>query len=109
MKYVNVPLVRERKDFLIKESTYLLNEIAKFHPKYEPCPLEAMVQYLGNEDVLASAIEHKLMTAPGIINAKYKGDFLTKPMKYGMINVVDDFTNSRIITEEERLKGRIIL
>jgi len=109
MKYVNVPIVQERKDFLIKETTYLLNEIAKFHPQYEPRPLEAMAQFLGNEEVLASAIEQKLMTAPGIINAKYKSNFLTKPMKYGMINVVDDFTNPRIITEEERLKGRIIL
>lgn len=106
MKYVNVPIVQERRDFLINESTYLLKEIAKLHPKYKPCPLEAMAQFLGNEDVLASAIEQKLMTAPGIINAKYKGEFITKPMKYGMINVVDDFTNPKIVTEEERLKGK---
>ena len=103
MKEVNVPLVKERRDWLINESTYLLNQIAKFHPQYKPCPLEAMAPYLGNEDVIASSIEQKQMTAPGIINAKYKGDFLTKPMKYGMINVVDDFTNPRIIREEERL------
>lgn len=108
MKYVNVPIVQERKEFLIKESTYLLNEIAKLHPQFEPCPLEGMARFLGNEDVLASAIEQKLMTAPGIINARYKGDFLTKPMKYGMINAVDDFTNPRIVTEEERLKSRLI-
>ena len=31
------------------------------------------------------------------------------PMKYGMINVVDDFTNPRIVTEEERLKKTLIL
>lgn len=103
MKEVNTPLVRERRDWLINESAYLLNQIAKLHPQYKSCPLEAMAPYLGNEDVIASSIEQKLMTAPGIINAKYKGDFLTKPMKYGMINVVDDFTNPRIITEEERL------
>jgi len=109
MKYVNVPIVQERKEFLINETTYLLNEIAKLHPKYDHCPLEAMATYLGDEDVIATAIEQKFMTAPGIINAKYKGDFLTKPMKYGMINVVDDFTNPRIITEEERIKGRIKL
>lgn len=109
MKYVNVPIVQERKEFLINESTYLLNEIAKLHPQYEPCPLEGMARFLGNEDVLASAIEQKLMTAPGIINARYKGDFLTKPMKYGMINVVDNFTNPRIVTEEERLKNTLLL
>ena len=109
MKEVNVPLVKERRDWLISESTYLLNQIAKLHPQYKPCPLEAMAPYLGNEDVIAASIEQKLMTAPGIINAKYKGDFLTKPMKYGMINVVDDFTNPRIITEEERIKRTLIL
>ena len=103
-----MPLVKERRDWLINESTYLLNQIAKLHPQYKPCPLEAMALYLGNEDVIASSIEQKLMTAPGIINTKYKGDFLTKPMKYGMINVVDDFTNTRIIREEERLSKIII-
>lgn len=105
MKEVNIPFVKERRDWLINESTYLLNQIAKLHPQYKPCPLEAMAPYLGNEDVIASSIEQRLMTAPGIINAKYKGDFLTKPMKYGMINVVDDFTNPRIITEKERLSN----
>ena len=102
MKEVDVPIVRERRDFLISESSYLLNEIARLHPRYQPSPLEQMAQYLGDEDVLATAIERKLMSAPGIINKKYKGDFITKPMKYGMINVVDNFTNPRIITERER-------
>lgn len=109
MKEVNVPIVQERREWLINESSYLLDQIAKLHPKYRACPLEAMAQYLGNEDVIASSIEKKLMTAPGIINAKYKGDFLTKPMKYGMINVVDDFTNPRIITEDERIKNTLLL
>jgi hypothetical protein len=103
MKYVNVPIVRERKEFLINESSYLLNEIAKLHPQYSPCPIEDMAKYLGNEDVIASSIENKLMTAPGIINERYRGNFITKPMKYGMINVVDDYTNPRVVTERERL------
>lgn len=103
MKEVNVPLVKERRDWLINESTYLLEQIAKLHPQYKPCPLEAMAPYLGNEDVIASSIEQKLMTAPGIINAKYKGDFLTKPMKYGMINVVDNYEQPRILSEKERI------
>ena len=104
MKEANVPIVTERRDYLIKESTWLVNEIAKLNPKYQPCPLEAIAQYIGDEDVIASSIEKKYMSAPGIINAKYKGDFITKPLKYGMINVVDDYNNPRIITEEERLK-----
>jgi hypothetical protein len=62
-----------------------------------------MAKYLGNEDVIASSIENKLMTAPGIINERYRGNFITKPMKYGMINVVDDYTNPIVVTERERL------
>lgn len=103
MKEVDCPIVKERKEYLMKESTYLLNEIAKLHPAYKPVPITAMAQYLGDEDVIASSIEKKLMTAPGIINEKYRGDFITKPLKYGMINLVDDYNHPRIITEKERL------
>lgn len=103
LKEANVPLVTERRDYLICESTYLVNEIAKLHPKYEPRPLENIAEFVGNEDVIATSIERKIMSAPGIINKKYKGDFITKPMKYGMINVVDDYTHPRILTEKERL------
>lgn len=104
MKEVNVSIVNERREYLIKESTYLVNEMAKLNPKYQPGPIETMAQYVGDADVLATAIEQGYMSAPGIVNEKYKGHFITKPLKYGMINVVDDYNNPRIITEEERLK-----
>lgn len=103
MKEIDSPIVKERKEYLMKESAYLLNEIAKLHPAYKPVPLTAMAQYLGDEDVIASSIEKKLMSAPGIINEKYRGDFITKPLKYGMINLVDDYTHPRVVTERERL------
>lgn len=103
MKEAKVPIVKERRDYLIKESSYLVNEIAKLHPDYRPCPMEAMAQFVGDADVLATAIERGYMSAPGIVNEKYKGHFITKPLKYGMINVVDDYNNPRIITEKERL------
>lgn len=107
LKEANVPLVKERRDYLIKESTYLVNEIAKLHPNYQPCPIEAMAQFVGDADVLATAIERGYMSAPGIVNEKYKGNFITKPLKYGMINVVDDYNNPRIISERERLYPNI--
>ena len=103
MKEVNSPIVKERKEYLINESSYLLNEIAKLNPKYQSCTLETMAQYVGDENVIASSIEKKYMSAPGIVNEKYKGDFLTKPMKYGMINLVEDYNNPRIISEKERI------
>ena len=103
MKEINTPVVSDRKEYLIKESEFLLQEIAQLNPRYQYSPIEAIAQYVGNEDVIASSIEKKIMSAPGIINEKYKGDFITKPMKYGMINVVDDYTHPIIITEAERL------
>ena len=103
MKETRNPIVLERKEYLMRECEYLLREIAKLNPKYELCPIEAIAQYVGNEDVIASSIEKKIMTAPGIINDKYKGDFITKPLKYGMINLVDDYNHPRIMTEEKRL------
>ena len=104
MKEVNSPIVKERKEYLINESSYLVNEIAKLNPKYQPCTIENVAQYVGDENVIASSIEKKYMSAPGIVNEKYKGDFLTKPMKYGMINLVENYNNPRIISEKERIK-----
>ena len=104
MKEVNSPIVKERKEYLINESSYLVNEIAKLNPKYQPCTIENVAQYVGDENVIASSIEKKYMSAPGIVNEKYKGNFLTKPMKYGMINLVENYNNPRIISEKERLK-----
>lgn len=103
LKYTRDPIVTERKQFLIKECTDLITEIAKLHTNFTPCGVEQMARYLGNPDVLATAIERKIITAPGIVNKLYKGDFNTKAMKYGMINVVNSFINPRIITEQERL------
>lgn len=108
MKEVNVPIVNERREYLIKECSWLVNEIAKLNPNYQPCPIEALAQYVGDADVLATAIERGYMSAPGIVNEKYKGHFITKPLKYGMINVVDDYNNPKIITEKERLAELII-
>lgn len=105
MKEANSPIVNERKEYLINESSYLVNEIAKLNSKYQPSPIENIAQYVGDENVIASSIEKKYMSAPGIVNPKYKGDFITKPMKYGMINLVDDYSNPRIITEKERIKN----
>lgn len=104
MKEVNSPIVKERKEYLINESSYLVNEIAKLNPKYQPCTIENVAQYVGDENVIASSIEKKYMSAPGIVNPKYKGDFLTKPMKYGMINLVENYNSPRIISEKERIK-----
>lgn len=98
-------IVNERKSYLLSETEYLLHRIAKFNPRYIPTPTENLAQYLGNPDVIADSIEHKIMASPGIVNKKYKANYLTKALKYGMVNAVDGFVTPRIITESERLSN----
>lgn len=101
---IQSPIVTERKEYLIQESTYLTTEIAKLNNNYKNSPIEAIAQYVGDANVIASSIEKGLMSAPGIINDRYKGDFITRPLRYGMINVVDDYINPRVLSEKERLQ-----
>ena len=104
MKEMNNPIVLERRDYLIKECTYLLNEIAKLSSGYSGLvPVEQLAPYLGDANVLSTAIERKIISSPGVINHKYKGDFITSPTKYGMVNLVDDYISKNIISEKERL------
>ncbi|MBD5338551.1 MAG: hypothetical protein HDR98_05465 [Bacteroides sp.] len=103
MRYTQNPIIEERKKFLIQESETLLNGIIQLSPMYQSVPLEYMASQVANPDILATAIERKIISAPGIVNKKYKGDFITKSMKYGMIDVVDSFTDPVPIRELERL------
>ena len=103
LKYTEDPIVTERAKFLIEESKTLLNAIGRLHPDFQNESIEQLARFVGNPEILASAIERKIISAPGIVNPKYKGDFYTKAMDYGMINVVDDYVHPRIIREEERL------
>lgn len=104
MQYMSDGIVRERREYLIKECTYLLTEIAKLNKNFHGAErLEELAGYLADPDVLSSAVERKIMSAPGIINLKYKGEFTTAPTKYGMINLVDDYVSKNIHTEKYRL------
>lgn len=96
-------IVNNRKQYLTSETEYLLQRIAELNPKYIPTPIEHLAPLLGNPDVISDSIEQKIMTSPGIVNKKYKANYLTKALKYGMVNAVDSFVNPKIITEKERL------
>lgn len=95
----------ERKNYLVDEASYLLNEIAKIHPKYEPRPVEHLREFLADREVIAKALKLKLMTAPGIIHPTYTNpEMITRPTQGGFINVMDPQTGSKIITERERIE-----
>lgn len=96
-------IVEARKSYLVSETEFLLSQIAQLNPRYVKTPVEYLAPLLGDPDVIADSIERKIMSSPGIVNQKYKANYLTKALKYGMINAVDSFVNPRIITEKERL------
>ena len=103
-KELNNPIILERKEYLINESKYLLNRIAQEHPQYHICDnLCELLPFIADAGVLSSAVEKHIFTAPGVINPKYKGNFMTKVMKYGMINLVNSYDEPQVVSEKERL------
>ncbi|MDE6339068.1 MAG: hypothetical protein K2K97_04690, partial [Muribaculaceae bacterium] len=106
IKSIDQDIVMNRQHFLLSESKFLLNEISKFNKNYTPTSLDRIAPLIGLPDVIADAIENKIMASPGIINPKYRANYLTKPMKYGMINAVEDYSEPVIMTEKERLNKR---
>lgn len=107
MKEMDNPIIVERRKYLVQECSYLLKEIAKLNPRYEEAiTIERLAQFVGDANTLSTAIERKIISAPGIINTKYKGDFITSPTKYGMINLVDDHISKNIISEKHRIENK---
>ena len=103
-KELDNPVILERRNHLVNESKYLLDRIAKEHPDYTPVKtVQDLFPYISDPGVLSAAVEKHIFTAPGVINTRYKGNFLTKVMKYGMIDVVDNYTHPRRLNEKERL------
>lgn len=100
LKEAESDIIKARREYLIKETSYLLSMISR----HTSVQIENLTPFLGTPEAILYAIESGIMSAPGIINPKYKGHFLTKPMKYGMINLVDNYINPNIVTEKERLK-----
>ena len=103
MKYIHDPIVINRKEHLIKESSFLLKEIGKLNPLFEEDDLSAYAPYLTHGPTLQEAIKRGYMAAPGINHPEYQQQrLLTKVMKYGFIDAVD-YIEGTPITEKERL------
>ena len=106
MQYMSDNIIKERYEYLINECIYLLTEIAKLNKNFHKTELfKQLAGYLADPDVISSAIEKKIMSAPGIINLKYRGNYTTAPTKYGMINLVDDYISKNILDEKSRLEN----
>ena len=103
IKYMKDPIVLERKEHLIKESSFLLKEIARLNPLYKEGHLSTLAPYLADSSTLKKAIKTGYMSAPGIMHPSYRQEYLlTKIMEHGFIDAVD-FEDYTILSEEDRL------
>jgi hypothetical protein len=104
LRELDSPIIAQRREHLVNEAKVLYDRIAQEHPNYHKSrDIRELLSYVANPGVLATAVEKHIFTAPGVINPKYKGNFLTKVMKYGMIDLVDNYTQPRTLSEKERL------
>ncbi|MBX2980701.1 MAG: hypothetical protein KF905_15545 [Flavobacteriales bacterium] len=102
LKNLEDPIVLERREHLLKEASYLLREIAKLNEDYGDQPLPALAPLLADARTLAASMEHRLMSAPGIVLPDYANPSLVTRPRNGFIDAVDNVTGTRVLTEAER-------
>jgi hypothetical protein len=102
-KYLDHPIVLQRKEHLLREAHYVLTRIAALSADSPD-----LYKTLSNPNVLYQALQSRIMTAPGITHPDYANpDMLTKPNKYGFIDCYAQWDDVAPMREEERLSGNI--
>jgi hypothetical protein len=102
--YLKHPVVVERRNYLVTEAEFLLQEIAKLNPNCRSGPLESLASSLADPQIISQSLARRLMAAPGIVHPDYQSPRMaTKPTPFGFIDVVDHRDGERVITERERL------
>jgi methylmalonyl-CoA mutase cobalamin-binding subunit len=105
-KYINIPEIKERKEYLLKEAMFLLREIAKLNPEYDKGSISTMYRYLSDGDTLYESLKRGYMSAPGIFTEPFRENALlthTDIITGGMINSIDPKSLASI-TEEKRIQ-----
>lgn len=98
------PFVKERKQYLLEQATYLTQKIASLHPQYQRCSTKDVYRYVADANVLAQALKKRYVTAPGIINPQYAApDMFTKPGTFGNIDCYKSWNSKIPQTEQERI------
>lgn len=107
LPYFEHDVVKNRVDYLLEEARVVLVEIAKLSRHYrEGMALSDLAMCLSDEEALTKAMELKIMTAPGIMHPDFKNpEMLTKPSRYGFIDVYKDWEDDVPLREKERLES----
>jgi len=102
-KYMDHPIVLQRKEHLLGEAQYVLTRIAAL--SFGGADL---CKTLSNPDVLYKALQNRIMTAPGITHPDYLNTgMLTKPNKYGFMDCYEQWEDVVPIREEKRLSDTL--
>jgi hypothetical protein len=102
-KYLDHPIVVGRKENLLGEAQYVLTRIAALSSGGTD-----LCTTLSNPDVLFSALQNRIMTAPGITHPDYMNPgMLTKPNKYGFMDCYEQWDDVTPIREEKRLSDTL--
>lgn len=98
-KYMDHPIVLQRKEHLLGEAQHVLTRIAALSSGGAD-----LCKSLSNPDVLYKALQNRIMTAPGITHPDYLNPaMLTKPNKYGFMDCYAQWEDAAPMREEERL------
>lgn len=105
-KYLNNPIITERRNYLLKESSFLLDNISELNINLKN--IKPASKIFSDPSTLEKAVIEKYLTAPGITVPRYQNNtILTRPTQYGFFDNVDTHNIQRVIREKERIqKGR---
>jgi hypothetical protein len=102
-KYLEYPIVLQRKDHLLEEAHYVLARIAALSSGDD-----GLCKTLSNPDALHQALKNQIMTAPGITHPDYLNpSMLTKPNMYGFMDCYAHWEDAAPMREEERLSRNV--
>lgn len=107
-KYLNDPIVINRKTHLLNEARYLLLEISKLSGKIpEGISINSLYKTrpeLAQPDVLIEAVKLGYISAPGIVHPDFAPheSYTTGPVEHGFIDCLDSQTGNSL-SERERL------
>ncbi len=104
-RFLNDPVVLQRKEYLIKEAKYTVEQIAKLSSLYHNnMKFNEYFKCISDPKVLIKAIELKIMSAPGITHPRYVNPSLfTKANEYGFIDCYESWDDKIPISEERRI------
>ncbi len=112
LPFLQDPKVVERRDFLLSESSFLLQQIAKLSALPYPSSslsdgapsLDLLAPLLADPQALSLAIERGYMAAPGIFHPRYQvKNLVTAPQAHGGMDCLDPSTLEPM-NEAQRLK-----